>query len=277
MLHLKQKSPSSYCVYLADSKNFPYGEKTPAQITSCAESAVQKILSAWNPRVIVVACNTISVTALSELRNRFPGTPFVGTVPAVKLGAETTRNHVIGLLATNATVHHEYVKNLEREFAGNCTIVPRGDPELVSFIEHKFFTATDSEKREAVRPAVDFFAQHGCDSIILGCTHFLHLAKIIAEEAGSGVTVVDSREGVANQALRVRNAQCGADDCAGAQNSADNCDAAQKKAAGRKEESSHRQLPLDESLFVTGFTKSDDDTEYDELCRNLHIPFGGII
>lgn len=253
MLHLKKKSPSSRCVYLADSKNFPYGEKTTEQIASCAESAARKIISAWNPRVIVVACNTISVSVLPELRATFPSVPFIGTVPAVKLAAEVTKNRVIGLLATNATVRHEYVKNLEREFAGNCTLVSRGDAELVSFIEHRLFTATEQEKRAAVRPAVDFFAEHGCDTLILGCTHFLHLAQIIAEEAGSGVTVVDSREGVANQALRVLGTEC-------------------RPGCGIE-----GSIPPDESLFVTGFTKYDDNREYAELCRNLHIPFGGVL
>lgn len=260
MLHLKKISPESSCLYLADSKNFPYGEKSNSEIISCSKSAVNKIINSWNPRVIVVACNTISVTALDSLRKSFPDTPIVGTVPAIKLAAEVTKNHKIGLLATNATVNHQYVKKLASDFASGCSVVMRGDAELVSFIEHKLFTASKDEKRAAVRPAVDFFASYGCDTIVLGCTHFLHLADVIASEAGSSVKVVDSREGVARQALRMYESE-------------------KKKSACRNEcKKNISEISVaDESLFVTGFTKNDDKKEYTELCKNLFIPFGGLL
>lgn len=250
MLHLKQVYPDVSCRYLADSKNFPYGEKTSAQISACSAEAVARIEQKWHPQTVVVACNTISVTALNELRAGFPRLSFVGTVPAVKLAASVTKNHVIGLLATNATVRHPYVKKLEQDFAADCTVVSRGDAELVSFIEHNLFTATDAEKRAAVRPAVSYFASQGCDTIILGCTHFLHLAEILSAEAGSAVQVVDSRAGVARQAMRLLHAS---------------------------DESAVTHDDADESLFVTGFTRPEDRREYELLCSQFSIPWGGCI
>ena len=98
MLDLKKKSPESSCVYLGDTENFPYGEKSARQVSECATRAVQKIISLWNPKVLVIACNTISVGALSELRKKFPELPIVGTVPAIKIAAQKTRNGRIGLL-----------------------------------------------------------------------------------------------------------------------------------------------------------------------------------
>lgn len=251
MLHLKKKSPESKCVYLADSANFPYGTKSCEKIISCATDASEKILRHFSPRVIVIACNTISVTALPALRKRFPDVPIVGTVPAIKVAATVTRNKRIGLLATSATVQNDYIENLERDFASDCKIVCRADDALVSFIEHNFFDASDSEKRAAVMPAVDFFRAENCDAIVLGCTHFLHLADVFAEVAGGDIQIVDSREGVSNQALRViENGE-------------------------RKTENGKRKTQS--TIYVSGFTKSSDESEYNLLCERLGLRFGGLL
>ena len=137
MLSLKEKSPESRCVYLGDTVHFPYGEKSEEEVTLCASESIEKILDLWNPRIVVIACNTISVTALNQLRERFPDVPIVGTVPAIKLAAKVTKNKKIGLLATNATVKHPYCKKLVSDFASGCEVFNRGDPDLISFIEQK--------------------------------------------------------------------------------------------------------------------------------------------
>lgn len=262
MLYLKQKSPSSKCVYLADSKNFPYGEKSPEQITTCAKEALSIAIRSWNPKVIIVACNTISVTALDELRKEFPSVPIVGTVPAIKLAAEVTVNKRIGLLATNATVNHPYNKRLTEEFAADCEVFSRGDADLIAFIEHDLFTATEAQREKAVEPAVRFFAEHGCDTIILGCTHFVHMASDIQKAAGANVKVIDSREGVARQALKVERNK------GPAQN---------EEARNSKDCNSSTAGIADCTLFVTGFTQKNDGEEYAVLCKNLNIPFGGML
>jgi glutamate racemase len=257
MIYLKQKCPEMTCTYLADALNFPYGEKTSEEITACASQAVSLIMQKWQPQAVVVACNTISVTALDNLRSLYPQLPIVGTVPAIKVAAEITKNRHIGLLATNATVRHSYIKRLEHDFASDCTVFARGDAELVSFIEHDLFTATDEQKAAAVEPAVRYFAENGCDTIILGCTHFIHMADIIQKAAGSAVQVVDSRDGVVRQALKVERMH-------------------EVQNASVSSENLHTE-PADKTLFVTGFTQKKDADEYCVLCRNLNIGWGGIL
>ena len=83
---------------------------------------------------------------MNQLRERFPDVPIVGTVPAIKLAAKVTKNKKIGLLATNATVKHPYCKKLVSDFASGCEVFNRGDPDLISFIEHDLFYAS-KEKR----------------------------------------------------------------------------------------------------------------------------------
>lgn len=254
--HLKKLSPEAVCVYVADTKNFPYGEKTKNQIEENACGCAKKIIEKWNPDVIVVACNTISVTALDELRKRFPETSFVGTVPAIKPASAVSKTRKIGLLATNATVNHPYTKKLIQEFASDCQIVSRGDPELISFIEHKFNSASEKERLEAVKPAVDFFKAAGCDCIVLACTHFLNMTEYFKKAGGGTVFVVDSLDGVVRHALEV-----------------------EKEISGRNSSSlsGKKNLQADSCLFVTGFTTLNDSASYGKFCSQNGISFGGII
>lgn len=279
MLALKEKMPSARCVYLGDTAHFPYGEKSPDEVTRSAAATIRLIVEKWHPKAIVIACNTISVTSLDDLRALFPETPIVGTVPAIKLAANVTKNKRIGLLATNATVNHPYCARLTRDFASDCTVFSRGDPDLISFIEHELFTATPKQKRAAVTPAVEFFSAHDCDTIILGCTHFTHVADEIAAVAGNKVRVVDSREGVANQAIRVE-----AEKMASCENSPQ--DARSTQRAFTKEENHRglfpserdysRDIPADKTFFVTACTPA-DTAEYSTLCKGYCIPWGGKI
>ena len=255
MLLLKEKSPERRCVYLGDTVHFPYGEKSFEEIERGSSEVIGNIIDRWNPRTIVIACNTISVTALDELRKLYPGLPIIGTVPAIKLAAKVSLNKKIGFLATNASVNHPYSQKLIEDFASDCQVLKRGDPDLIDFIEHRLFTATREEKMAAVMPAVDYFNSCGCDTIILGCTHFTHMAREIDEAFASKswrkVFVVDSRDGVSNHALDVI------------------------KTAPEKPDSEN--LPEDMTFFVTSLNGDDEKKEYEILCEKFHIPFGGCI
>lgn len=255
MLLLKEKSPESRCVYLGDTVHFPYGEKSFDEIVRCSSHAISQIIDRWNPRAVIIACNTISVTALDELRKLYPDLPIIGTVPAIKLAAKVSLNKKIGFLATNASVNHPYSQKLIEDFASDCQVHKRGDPDLIGFIEHRLFTATREEKMAAVMPAVDYFNSCGCDTIILGCTHFTHMAREIDEAFASKswrkVFVVDSRDGVSNHALDVI------------------------KTAPAKPDSEN--LPEDMTFFVTSLEGEDEKREYETLCEKFHIPFGGCI
>ena len=262
MLRLKRLAPDATCAYLADTVHFPYGEKTVPEIIEYATAAVSRIIDIWHPETIVVACNTMSVSALASLREHFPFVPFIGTVPAIKLAASVTKNKKIGLLATNATVRDAYIRELEKGFASGCTIYSRGDADLVSFIERKLVTADENEKMRAVMPAVDYFAEKGCDTIVLGCTHFTHLADIMQKAAGKNVNVVDSRDGVARHAIEVH------DNFINSKKESENIFTAAADFLS--------DVP-DESFFVTGVSDAKAKAYYRAFCKMLGIPFGGTL
>ncbi len=258
MLELKKKMPEAKCLYLGDTANFPYGEKTPEKITDCAVGAVKLINRCWHPKTLIVACNTISVTSLADLRKTFPKLSIVGTVPAIKLAASVTKNKRIGFLATNAAVNNPYSKRLISDFASDCKVFSRGDPDLIAFIEHDLFTATEEERLNAVRPAVDYFLANDCDTIILGCTHFTQMADYVKKAAGPSVNVVDSREGVSNQALKVES------------------EISFQPALAPQECSASEALFSNWSFFITAATPAQKD-EYLKMCSRFNIPYGGII
>ena len=244
MKTLLQRAPDAACVYVADTANFPYGEKTHEQVVDCVKALVQKICEKFNPKVIVVACNTMSVNALEAVRKTFPAVQFVGTVPAIKLAASVSKNRRIGLLATHATCENPYNLKLKEKFASDCEIINRPDPELISFIEHNAFTASREECLKAVKPAVDFFRREKCDVVILGCTHFLNFTEVFEEACGPDLKVVDSVDGVVRHALEVLEGGV---------------------AGGEP------------ALFITGFRDREEENQYNVLCSRFGIKFGGLL
>ena len=261
MMKLLERKPDSSCVYVADTANFPYGEKTHAQVIECVTELVEKIRQKFSPKVIVVACNTMSVNALEALRAKFTDIQFVGTVPAIKLAASVSKKRRIGLLATKATCENPYNIELKNKFASDCTIVNRADPELISFIEHNAFTASREECLKAVKPAVDFFRKEDCDVIILGCTHFLNIASEIQEVCGHSIKVVDSVDGVVRHAIEVGDF---------------------KGASPLRREGSGKPQVCSEGdtspfLYITGFRDTEEENQYNVLCSRFGIQFGGLL
>ncbi len=262
MTALLQRYASAKCVYVADSANFPYGTKSHEQVLDCVVPLVKKICKSFEPSVIVLACNTISVNALEELRRRFPQQKFVGTVPAIKLAASVSKKRRLGLLATDATVKNSYNDYLKKNFAADCTLVNRGDAALIEFIEKKALTATKAEIACAVQPAVDFFSSNDCDVIILGCTHFLNIKEEIKQACGKDIQVVDSVDGVVRHALEVAGVL-------GAEPLGEGV--TEDRIAGCS------QGETSPSLFITGSFTDDGQQQYDALCKKYNIRFEGVL
>ena len=202
LAQLRTHAEGCSCAYVADTAHFPYGEKTRDEVIRFSLSTAKRLVERFMPEVVIVACNTISVAALEALRASFP-VPFVGTVPAIKLAAARSKNRKIGLLATERTVRDPYTDALICDFAPDCEIVRIGDSTLISRIERELVTAGREERLAAVLPSVERFRSAGVDTIVLACTHFLHVDAEIREAAGPDIAIIDSREGVVQQALRL--------------------------------------------------------------------------
>lgn len=199
---LREMLPLELFSYVADTAYFPYGEKSAAELTAILHTQMELIIERLDPKLVVVACNTASVVALSELREAF-GIPFVGVVPAVKPAAEGTVNGNIGLLATRKTAEDPYTDRLEEQFASHCRVYRFAGVDIVDLVEHRFFTASRKEVEHILQPGVEFFLSREIDHLILACTHFIFLEEELKKALGSKVKIVDSREGVARQTARI--------------------------------------------------------------------------
>jgi glutamate racemase len=186
-------------VYVADRENFPYGPKDREVLTGLLSALVARLVETFRPRVLALACNTASVSALEALRRAFPALPLVGTVPAVKPAAAASRKGRVGVLGTSRTVEDPYIARLAERYGGGCSLSALAAPELVDFVERRFEEADAAERLEAVRPYVDFFRAEGADALVLGCTHFLFLTEEFRRAAGPDMGVFDSVEGVSRR------------------------------------------------------------------------------
>ena len=194
--------PTERFVYAADREHFPYGRMSAQAVTEATTSLAARLIQRESPKLVVVACNTMSVVALAELRRRF-AVPFVGVVPAVKPAAELSQSKRIGVLATQRTVEGQYLKDLIEKFAGGCTVSSLPAADLVDFVERQMCSASAEERRARVRTEAAPFREARVDTVVLACTHFMHLEEEFRSELGEAVRIVDSREGVTRQIVRL--------------------------------------------------------------------------
>jgi glutamate racemase len=218
--HFQLRNPGEEIVYLADRAHFPYGRLKREELARIVPALMEKILDKVDPKIVVLACNTASVSALEILRKQFPRIPFVGTVPAVKPAALESRTGLVGVLGTERTIGDPYTAELALKYRRDCRIRGIAAPELVDFIERRWGSAGKDETEALVRGYVDRFRAAGVDALVLGCTHFLFLQDEFCRAAGPDIRVYDSLEGISGriEALLDRDGgklRSGADKAAG--------------------------------------------------------------
>lgn len=192
--------PRAPLVYVADSAGFPYGTRSEAEIAARVPALLGRLAERFDPRLIVIACNTASTIALPAVRAALD-LPIVGTVPAIKPAALLSETRVIGVLGTDATVRQPYVNDLAARFAGDCTVLRHGSAELVELAEAKLAgTPPDPARLRAVLDGL--FGQPGgerLDVIVNACTHFPLLEAELAAAAPHPVRFVDGGPGIARR------------------------------------------------------------------------------
>lgn len=195
--------PGATMHYIADDAGFPYGTKTPRQVEELLLDRTRRLRARLMPDILVIACNTASQIGLEALRKANPDFPIIGTVPAIKPAAASTKTGRIGVMATERTVADPYIDDLIARYASELEVVKMPAQDLVSFVERRYLGSSEAERRAAVEPYIRALLDRGVDRIILACTHFLHLERDIAECAvslgASGLEIVDSRLGVAKR------------------------------------------------------------------------------
>jgi glutamate racemase len=181
--------PEENIVYFGDTARVPYGSKSNSTVI---EYSLQdaKFLMNKNVKAIVVACNTASSIALKHLKENF-GVPVIGMIdPGAQAAVNSTRNGRIGVIGTRATINNnaysQAIKKLSPElqvFEKACPLfVPLAeegliDHEATRLIAHEYLTGLREKE---------------IDTLVLGCTHYPLLSKIIQEVVGENVQLIDS-------------------------------------------------------------------------------------
>ena len=192
--HTRNKSEK--IVYAADRANFPYGPRSKENVIELALSLVKRLVLKYDPRLLAIACNAISVSALKAIRDEFQGLPVVGTVPAIKPAVEHSRKRCIAVIGTQRAIEDPYIAELAAEYGPDCVILGESAPDLVEFVEHRWIDASPEERFLAAKLWVDKFREKGADSLVLACTHFLLLKEEFLGAAQNNFGIFDSLEGV---------------------------------------------------------------------------------
>jgi glutamate racemase len=165
--------PDARFIYAADDALFPYSRLAEAELVARVVSVMERLVLAYDPDLIVVACNTASTIALPALRARF-AVLFVGTVPAIKPACAASATKLVSVLGTEATVRREYTRALIREFGAGCDVTLVGSPSLAALAESHL--RGDRVADEAIAAEiVPCFVTRGAgrtDTIVLACTHY---------------------------------------------------------------------------------------------------------
>ncbi|MBW6482999.1 MAG: glutamate racemase [Vicingaceae bacterium] len=193
--------PNEHLIYLADSKNAPYGEKSKKEIIALSIKNTEKLL-ALNCKIIVVACNTATTNAIQLLREKF-NVPFIGIEPAIKPAALKSVTKKIGVLATKGTLSSDLFAKTTENYRPTHTIVEVEGNGLVELVEQGKINKTEDLLRQYLKPML----KQNVDNIVLGCTHYPMLIPIIKKLIPPNITIIDAGEAVAKQTKNILTQQ----------------------------------------------------------------------
>lgn len=197
VLHeIRRLLPNESLIYVADSAHVPYGEKSTAFIVQ-RSVAISTFLMAQPVKALVVACNTATAAAVNELRLRWPETLIVGMEPAIKPAVQASQSGKIGVLATTGTLRSSRFAALLERYAAGAEVVTQPCPGLVELIEEGQLdtAATRSLLSQYVEPLL----VAGCDTLILGCTHYPLVKPLLRTLVPAEMRLIDTGEAVARR------------------------------------------------------------------------------
>ena len=190
--------PRENSIYLADSRNAPYGEKSKDEIIAlCIKNT--EILLKKKCKIIVVACNTATTNAIKELRALYD-IPFIGIEPAIKPAAFSSTTQTIGILATKGTLSSELF-NKAVEIYQDIKIVEQIGYGLVQLIEKGQIDSSEMTALliEYLTPMI----AENIDFLVLGCSHYPYLIPQIKKILPQTIQIIDSGEAVARQTRNI--------------------------------------------------------------------------
>ncbi len=196
---LQELLPHEDFIYLADSKNAPYGEKSEERILELSVKNTEYLL-ALECKLIVVACNTATTNAIDYLREHYK-VPFIGIEPAIKPAAINSKSKIVGVLATKGTLSSSLFHSTSKNHAAGITVLEQHGTGLVEMIENG--NLLSDELYTLLERYISPMLEKGMDYLVLGCTHYPYLIPILKKMLPENVTIIDSGQAVARQTKSV--------------------------------------------------------------------------
>ena len=193
--------PNENIIYLADSKNAPYGNKSAEDILQLSIKNTEYLLKK-NCKIIVVACNTATTNAIDYLRENY-NIPFIGIEPAIKPAALNTQTKVVGILATKGTLSSQLFYKTSSLHTNGIKVIEQIGEGIVPLIETG---KLESEEMQALletylKPMLD----QNIDYLVLGCTHYPYLIPMLVKMLPNHIKIIDSGRAVAKQTQAILN------------------------------------------------------------------------
>ncbi len=191
--------PNENCIYLADSKNAPYGNKSEEDILQLSIKNTELLISK-GCKLIVVACNTATTNAIPYLRANYD-IPFIGIEPAIKPAALNTLTKAVGILATKGTLSSHLFHKTTDLYASGIKVIEQVGEGIVPLIEN------GKLESEEMNTLLDIYLEpmlkQNIDFLVLGCTHYPYLIPTLSKMLPEHVKIIDSGLAVAKQTQAV--------------------------------------------------------------------------
>ena len=196
---LRALMPGERFYYFGDSRNAPYGKKTTEQVRELTLAAGRKLLVEQDCKALVVACNTATAAAITDLREAYPDRIIVGIEPALKLACDRHPGGTVGIMATDVTLREKKLAALMERVKRDCTVLRVHAPGAVELVE-----AGKCDTDEAVALMEKLLGEYigNLDALVLGCTHYPFLKKAMGVVLGDRVELLDGGEGTARETRR---------------------------------------------------------------------------
>lgn len=196
---IRRRVPRESTVYLGDTARLPYGPKSPETVLRYTREAAAFLLQ-HDVKLLVVACNTASARTLPALAEELP-IPVAGVVrPGAEAAAELSGEGRIGVIGTRGTVESGAYQSALAEIRPDAEVHAKPCPLFVPLVEEGW---TDGiVARLVARRYLESLLRRRVDTLVLGCTHYPHLRRLIAEVAGPEVELVEPAEATADAVAR---------------------------------------------------------------------------
>ena len=184
--------PAEDLVYLGDTGRYPYGSRPLEQVRQFSHEIAQFLIAEYDIKFLVIACNTATAAALDELEDQLE-IPVLGVVdPGVKAAGQATETGRVGVIGTVGTIQSKAYELAVNHWTPDLSLTTCACPGFVEFVERGETSGAEVEilAERLLAPIV----RANIDTLLLGCTHYPFLARVISDVLGPEVTLVSSAD-----------------------------------------------------------------------------------